>query len=76
MEDVNGNAVFNQDLVNYNISKAALEALTVTHAPQEQEDEVRQAADSEVEHVIQGKPLAIAEAFVKYAKEQGFNFWI
>jgi len=40
-----------------------------------QEEEVPLAADPEVEYVIQGKPLAIAEAFVKYAKEQGFNFW-
>ncbi|MFW5758525.1 MAG: hypothetical protein ACOCYO_07580, partial [Bacteroidota bacterium] len=75
MEDENGNPVFNQDLVNYNISKAALESLTITPAPQVQEDEVPLAADPEVEYITQGKPLAIAEAFVKYAKEQGFNFW-
>lgn len=75
MEDENGNPVFNQDLVNYNISKAALEALTVTPSPQVQEDEVPLAADPEVEYVIQGKSLAIAEAFVKHAKEQNFDFW-
>ncbi|MFC5271398.1 N-6 DNA methylase [Adhaeribacter terreus] len=75
MEDENGNPIFNQDLVNYEISKEDLENLKAEEKEPTYEDQLPMAADPEIEYNVKGKPLAIAEAFVQYAKEQGFNFW-
>lgn len=75
VEDETGNPVFKQDLVNYDITKAALEAMNANKSTDEAGEELLMAADPKVEYLVKGKPLAIAEAFVKYAKEQGFNFW-
>jgi len=75
VEDENGNPVFRQDLVNYDISKAALEAMNTKKSTDEMGEELSMVADPKVEYLVKGKPMAIAEAFVRYAKEQGFNFW-
>lgn len=75
VEDENGNPVFKQDLVNYDISKAELEAMDANTSTDEAGQNLPMAADPPVEYKVKGKPLAVAEAFVKYAKEQGFNFW-
>ncbi|WP_410005391.1 N-6 DNA methylase [Aequorivita nionensis] len=75
VEDENGNPVFRQDLVNYDISKAALEAMNTKKSTDEMGEELSMAAEPRAEYLVKGKPLAIAEAFVRYAKEQGFNFW-
>lgn len=75
VEDENGNPVFRQDLVNYDISKAALEAMNTKKSTDEMGEELSMAAEPKAEYLVKGKPLAIAEAFVRYAKEQGFNFW-
>jgi type I restriction enzyme M protein len=75
VEDENGNPVFRQDLVNYDISKAALEAMNTKKSTDEKGEELSMAAEPRAEYLVKGKPLAIAEAFVRYAKEQGFNFW-
>lgn len=75
VEDENGNPVFRQDLVNYNISKAALEAMNPKKTTDENGNELLMAAEPRAEYLVKGNPLAIAEAFVKFAKEQGFNFW-
>ena len=75
VEDENGNPVFRQDLVNYDISKAALEAMNTNKSTDEKGEELSMAADPIAEYLVKGKPLAIAEAFVRYAKEQEFSFW-
>jgi type I restriction enzyme M protein len=75
VEDENGNPVFRQDLVNYDISKAALEVMNTKKSTDEMGEELSMAAEPRAEYLVKGKPLAIAEAFVRYAKEQGFNFW-
>jgi type I restriction enzyme M protein len=64
-EDDNGNPVYNQDLVNYSITKEMLTGMT------EIEQEFRMAADRPKINI---QPR-IAEAFVEFAKEQDFNFW-
>ncbi len=53
VEDSDGNPVFDQDLVNYEISKEQLR---------------------DIDTIPENK-LCIAEAFIKYAKEQNFEFW-
>lgn len=53
IEDVDGNPVFKQDLVNYEISKEELKNI-----------------DN-----ISEENLKIAEAFIKFAKEQKLEFW-
>ena len=53
VEDTFGNPIYNQDLVNYNITKEGL---------------------YKVETIDENK-LSIAEAFVKFANEQQFDFW-
>lgn len=75
VEDENGNPVFRQDLVNYDITKAELEAMDSDTSTDEEGQTLPMAADPPVEYMVKGKPLAVAEAFVKYAKEQGLNFW-
>jgi type I restriction enzyme M protein len=75
VEDENGNPVFRQDLVNYEITKAELEAMDANTSTYEEEQSLPMAAEPKGEYKVKGKPLAVAEAFVKFAKEQGFNFW-
>lgn len=53
VEDSDGNPVFDQDLVNYEISKEQLK---------------------DIDTIPENKQC-IAEAFIKYAKEQNFEFW-
>jgi type I restriction enzyme M protein len=64
-EDDNGNPVYNQDLVNYSITKEMLMAKS------EIDQEYRMAADRPILNIQPG----IAEAFVQFAKDQEFNFW-
>jgi type I restriction enzyme M protein len=54
VEDIDGNPIVKQDLVNYNISQEQL---------QKEFDKVPQ------------NTWAIAEYFIKFAKEQNFKFW-
>lgn len=75
VEDENGNPVFRQDLVNYEITKAELEAMDADTSTDEEGQTLPMAADPPIEYKVKGKHLAIAEEFVKYAKHQGFNFW-
>lgn len=75
VEDEYGNPVIKQDLVNYKITKEELEAMDVTVSTGKDGGVLQNVADPPGEYVVKGKPLAIAEAFVMFAKEQGFNFW-
>lgn len=75
VEDENGNPVFRQDLVNYDITKAELEAMDANTSTDEEGQTLSMAAEPQAEYKVKGKSLAIAEEFVKYAKHQGFNFW-
>ncbi len=76
IEDAHGNPVFRQDLVNYQISQAELAELGKAAAtPQEPTTAYAQAAEPAGPYLHRGKPLAIAEAFVLFAKEEGFHFW-
>ncbi|HPD66192.1 MAG TPA: N-6 DNA methylase [Bacteroidia bacterium] len=75
LEDENGNPMIKQDLVNYNITKEELEAMDEQVSTGENGEALPMAAEPTVEYKVKGKPLAIAEAFVKFAKEQGFKFW-
>lgn len=68
VEDELGNPVYNQDLVNYSITK---EKLLST----ESKKEYKQAAEPDVIYHTSMEEPAIAEAFIEFAKEQGFNFW-
>lgn len=65
IQDLNGNPVYNQDLVNYSITKASLLGMSEDNA------EYDAAAEYKDYSITPG----IAEAFVAFAKEQGFNFW-
>ena len=66
VEDDYGNPVYNQDLVNYKITKEML-----VNEP----GELAEAAEGKAEYFV-GKPTeTIAEAFVAFAKEQKLNFW-
>lgn len=73
LEDENGNPLIKQDLVNYNITKEELEAMNT--GARTTEENLSIAAEPTDEYKVKGKELAIAEAFVKFAKEQGLNFW-
>lgn len=75
VEDENGNPVFKQDLVNYNITKVELENMNASTSTNEVGETLPMAAEPVESYQVKGKPLEIAEAFVKYAKEQKFNFW-
>lgn len=75
VEDESGNPAFKQDLVNYDITKEALEAMEAPAPDSVPEPLLMAAEPPRVPYQVTSKPLAIAEAFVKYAKEQGFNFW-
>ncbi len=65
IQDLNGNPVYNQDLVNYSITKASLLGMSEDNA------EYDAAAEYKDYLITPG----IAEALVAFAKEQGFNFW-
>ena len=66
VEDHDGNPVYKQDLVNYAITKEQL----VGFIPASEEYSI---AAEKTE--MYGKPACVAEAFVKFAKEEGFSFW-
>lgn len=68
VEDKNGNPMYNQDLVNYNITKEML----LGH---KQKQVLQEAADPQAIYQINEKQYGIAEAFVQFSIEQGFNFW-
>jgi type I restriction enzyme M protein len=66
VEDMDGNPVYKQDLVNYAITKEQLLGF----------DPAQEALGMAAENTeIYGEPSFIAEAFVKFAKEEGFSFW-
>lgn len=65
VEDINGNPVYDQDLVNYSFTKLSLIGIS------EEPFEFDAAADYKNYSIKPG----IAEAFVTYAKEQELNFW-
>lgn len=75
VEDENGNPVFHQDLVNYKYTKTMLEGIGKTAPLVGLEQGLSIAADDGEEYVVEHNSMAIAEAFVKYAKEQGLKFW-
>ena len=68
VEDAFGNPEIKQDLVNHRITKDML-----INAETNAEYAVAAAPPS----IFESKALepAIAEAFVEFAKKQGFNFW-
>ena len=65
IEDNNGNPVYNQDLVNYSITKEMLAGQT----------DLTQELGIAAEKVSYNIQPGIAEAFIQFAKEQRFNFW-
>lgn len=76
VQDESGNPVYNQDLVNYKITKTELEIMAPQKKDQQVEEELQQAAEPEVSlQKLEGKSICIAEAFVKFAKEKNFVFW-
>jgi type I restriction enzyme M protein len=64
-QDINGNPVYNQDLVNYSITKASLLGTS----------EEKTEYDAAAEYISYSVAPGIAESFVTYAKEQELNFW-
>jgi len=66
IEDAFGNPEIDQDLVNHKITREML--------LEEDTDQKMAAEPSENYEAKQFEPC-IAEAFVSFAKEQGFNFW-
>jgi type I restriction enzyme M protein len=69
VEDAFGNPEIKQDLVNHRITRDALLAMV------EKPAEVRLAADPEVKYEAKELEPCIAEAFIKFAIEQEFDFW-
>jgi type I restriction enzyme M protein len=69
VEDAFGNPEIKQDLVNHRITRDALLAMV------EKPAEVRLAADPEVKYEAKELEPCIAEAFIKFAIEQQFDFW-
>lgn len=65
VQDINGNPVYDQDLVNYSITKLSL--IGISEEPSE--------FDAAAEYKNYSIKPGIAEAFVTYAKEQELNFW-
>ena len=66
VEDIDGNPVYKQDLVNYAITKEQLLGF----------DPAQEALGMAAEKSeMYGEPSCIAEAFVKFAKEEGLSFW-
>lgn len=68
VEDELGNPVYNQDLVNYSITKEML-------LQKIEGTEYKQAAEPSVGYRSKTHEPAIAEAFIEFAKEQGYKFW-
>ena len=66
VEDRDGNPVYKQDLVNYAITKEQLLSFDPTL------EELGMAAEK---MEMYGEHSCIAEAFVKFAKEERFSFW-
>lgn len=69
VEDSFGNPEIDQDLVNHRISRTELLALAV------EKTEYAMAAEPKAQYLVKGKEPFIAEAFVQFAIEQGFDFW-
>lgn len=69
VEDAFGNPEIKQDLVNHRITRDALLAMV------EKPAEVRMAADTKVKYEAKELEPCIAEAFIKFAIEQKFDFW-
>ena len=66
VEDTNGNPVYDQDLVNYSVNKEHLTGVSP------RVEEYSMAAEK---IIMYDEPTCIAEAFVKFAIEEGFSFW-
>jgi type I restriction enzyme M protein len=69
VEDAFGNPEIDQDLVNHRISRTELLALAAD------KPEYSMAAEPKAQYLVKGKKPYIAEAFVQFAIEQGFDFW-
>jgi len=69
VEDAFGSPEIKQDLVNHRITRNALLALA------EKEEEIKLAAEPEVKYEAKELEPCIAEAFIKFAIEQQFDFW-
>jgi type I restriction enzyme M protein len=69
VEDAFGNPEIDQDLVNHRISRTELLSLA------EEKPKYATAADPQAKYLVKGKEAFIAEAFVQFAVEQGFDFW-
>jgi len=68
VEDAFGNPEIKQDLVNHRITKDML-------VNADSSSEYLVAADPSVKYESKSLEPAIAEAFIEFAKEQGFYFW-
>jgi len=66
VEDANGNPVYDQDLVNYSVTKEQLTGTGIIG------ETLHMAAEPVAGY---GNQECIAEAFVKFAKEEGLSFW-
>lgn len=69
VEDAFGNPEINQDLVNHKITREMLLNST------QKANEYHIAAEQRTEYSTKQNEPCIAEAFVKFAKEQQFDFW-
>lgn len=69
VEDTFGNPEIDQDLVNHRISRTELLALAA------EKTQFAMAAEPKAQYLVKGKEPYIAEAFVQFAVEQGFDFW-
>lgn len=69
VEDAFGNPEIDQDLVNHRISRNDLLALAA------EKPKYSIAADPKEKYFVKGKEPFIAEAFVQFAIENGFDFW-
>jgi type I restriction enzyme M protein len=69
VEDAFGNPEIDQDLVNHRVSRTELLSLA------EAKPKMAMAAEPREKYLVKGKEPYIAEAFVQFAVEQGFDFW-
>lgn len=69
IEDDYGNPEINQDLVNHKITREMLRGL------QQDKNGYLIAAEDSAKYIIKQHQPSISEAFVQFAKEQGFDFW-
>ena len=69
VEDAFGNPEIKQDLVNHRITRGALLAMV------EKPKEIKLAAEPKVKYETAELEPFIAEAFIKFAIEQQFDFW-